>query len=391
MNDLTDRKLEQMLRGLERPEVPEDLRARLIGDIPPEFRFRPRRSLRIGGRIMKATFAAASILAAVAVTLFLIVQSHRISLAYALTPVVETLEQATGLHFVGAVRSRPGEPFDYIAVDVPLQDQEIWIEAGPYGPTRMRLEKPDRLFTFDGETTLFVNRRTAEYAESPGGHVPDHLLDPQMWLRRLIDRYGDEVKIETRETADGRDIEATVLETGVPVEGREPAFWNEFDRRTEIRWDRDSNRLLEMRRFVETGRRDLLVAEIHRVEYFDTLDGDLFRAEIPAGAGRIEVIEAGEEYNRLGPAEVARVFWTAAAAGNWDRLRIFCPSPALIDSFKDNRPIEILDIGEPFRTGGYIGWYVPYRVRFADGSEKGHNLALRNDNAWGRYVYDGGI
>ena len=78
--------------------------------------------------------------------------------------------------------------------------------------------------------------------------MPGHLLDPQMWLRRLIDRYGDEVKIETREIAGGRDIEATVLETGVPVEGREPAFWTEFDRRTEIRWDRESNRLLEMRR-----------------------------------------------------------------------------------------------------------------------------------------------
>lgn len=340
---------------------------------------------------MKTLFAAASILAAVAVTMFLIVQSHRVSLAYALTPVVETLEGATGLHFVGAVRSRAGEPFNYVAVDAPLQDQEIWIEMGPYGPTRMRLEKPDRVFTFDGDTTRFVNRRTGEYAESPGGHVPGQLIDPQLWLHGLIDRYGDAVKIETREINDGRDIEATVVETGVPVEGREPAFWNEFDRRTEIRWDRETNRLLEMRRTIEDGRRDLLVAEIRRVEYFDDLDGDLFRAAIPDGAGRIEVIEAGEEFSRLGPGEVAREFWTAAAAGDWDRLRIFCPSPALIDSFKDNRPVEIVEIGEPFRTGGYAGWYVPYRVRFADGRERDHNLALRNDNAWGRYVYDGGI
>jgi hypothetical protein len=55
-----------------------------------------------------------------------------------------------------------------------------------------------------------------------------------------------------------------------------------------------------------------------------------------------------------------------------------------------HRPTEILFLGEPFRSLEYPGVHVPYRVRSGK-RVKEHQLAPRNDNAHGRWVYDGGI
>ena len=52
--------------------------------------------------------------------------------------------------------------------------------------------------------------------------------------------------------------------------------------------------------------------------------------------------------------------------------------------------LEVL--GTPYRSGNYPGVFVPYRLRFANGSEKRGNLALRTDlNPQGRWLCDGGI
>ena len=93
-----------------------------------------------------------------------------------------------------------------------------------------------------------------------------------------------------------------------------------------------------------------------------------------------------------GPREVAEALFGAARRGDRERVEMLCPSPAMVAWLvdKDNRPVEILYIGEPFRAGQYAGVYVPYKVRF--GSEvREHNLALRNDNPESRWVFDGGI
>ena len=52
---------------------------------------------------------------------------------------------------------------------------------------------------------------------------------------------------------------------------------------------------------------------------------------------------------------------------------------------------EIITIGEPFQSGRYPGWFVPYEIKLNSGEIKAHNLALRNDNDAGRYVVDGGF
>jgi len=53
--------------------------------------------------------------------------------------------------------------------------------------------------------------------------------------------------------------------------------------------------------------------------------------------------------------------------------------------------LEVLEIGEPFKSGEYVGEFVPYKVKLSNGKIKQHNLAIRNDNKNKVWVIDGGI
>ena len=58
--------------------------------------------------------------------------------------------------------------------------------------------------------------------------------------------------------------------------------------------------------------------------------------------------------------------------------------------------VEVLSIGEPFqkkgrRYAGGKGVYVHYEIRLASGYVKKWQIAMRNDNPDGRWMFDGGL
>ena len=131
-----------------------------------------------------------------------------------------------------------------------------------------------------------------------------------------------------------------------------------------------------------------------RIEYLQEIDDSVFRLELPENVRWGGVAEVAPEIAALGPRQVAERFWRAAMDGDWATLEQFCPSPSMIDWFKENRPTELISLGEPFRSGSYPGMFVPYKVRFGRGwrSEvKEYNLALKQMGPQKRWVFDGGI
>ena len=63
-----------------------------------------------------------------------------------------------------------------------------------------------------------------------------------------------------------------------------------------------------------------------------------------------------------------------------------------IDEIKDHFfGVKVISIGESFKSGLYPGEYVPIEVKLKDGKELKMNVAVRNDNANGVWVLDGGI
>ena len=53
--------------------------------------------------------------------------------------------------------------------------------------------------------------------------------------------------------------------------------------------------------------------------------------------------------------------------------------------------LTIMQLGEPFKSGQYVGEFVPYEIRLQSGKTIRHNLALRNDNPNKVWMVDGGF
>ena len=81
-----------------------------------------------------------------------------------------------------------------------------------------------------------------------------------------------------------------------------------------------------------------------------------------------------------------------AAMRTWDsavleQIITFVP----VDRFEKYKGCMLVESGDHFRSGDYAGVFVPCKVKFADGSTEKLLVALRNDNAKGAWVLDGGM
>jgi hypothetical protein len=61
------------------------------------------------------------------------------------------------------------------------------------------------------------------------------------------------------------------------------------------------------------------------------------------------------------------------------------------DAAQETFAIACRDLRKLRNKDKFAGWFVPYEIRFKDGTVKKHNLGVRDDNPAKRYVVDGGI
>lgn len=391
-----DRKeLERQLRAVEEPAPPSALRDRLDSGIPG-FAERPETRTRRGSwtMIKVGSFAgAAAALALLVAWIGLGPGGAGITLAGTLQPVLEATQEVRAVHLVLRMLTRAGEDFPYVHLDGSPRTVEAWIEwpraAGQTG--RARVDKADRVYVFDGTRTVFYHpERNEAYAEDGRG-FGHQLFWPASWLRRILARPVEGVEILEHDE-DGLTGRLLIREAGGEIDPLEPSFLGDFDRETEIVWDLDTHLLLELRRWVLVDGERKLFTELVSVDYLPAIDDAVFALELPDDVRWGGVPQGPASLLELGPREVALRLFEAAIEGDRAALELLCPSPAMVDWLLDerHRPSEVLFVGEPFRAGDYPGVYVPYGVRFGD-DVKRYNLALRNDNAQRRWLYDGGI
>ena len=172
--------------------------------------------------------------------------------------------------------------------------------------------------------------------------------------------------------------------------------------------------------FVDRGTKLVTAVEFYRLkddkykyqglqEYYDynqPIDPEMFDLdkEVPADVRRIDEdqqkIEMNkrispdelEKYENMTPKEMTIAFFQACADEDWDELLKFMSDSEIRQETKDYYGgLEIISIGEPFKTDKYHGWFVPYEVRLKSGSIKKWNLAVSNRNVVQRYICDGGF
>jgi hypothetical protein len=390
------KELRRRLRALSRPEPPDGLSGRLERSIPDRFSERGwwgAGRIQIMTRVGLAT-AGAAVLIWGAVSLFTPGMTRS-----SWAQVLETVRAASGevpcVHLVQQVRTREGEEFSFVEMSADPQKEEAWIcwPTASGDPGRMRVEKADRIYSFDGRETIWYRPRIREASRYDGGSPRLQEYWPAAWLERLIDlpAKGAEVVTQEETAAGGR----LVLHWEAPeLNGLPASFFDQFEREVEVDWDPASHRLTGLRRWVyRNGARELF-SELVSIDYPPAISETVFQVIVPPDVRWTALGQAPEALAALGSRETAERFWRAAIEGDWGTVSLLCPYPSIVDYLKTNRPVELIRLGEPISNGTYPGVYVPYTVRYAEGARpqvREHRVALRKDNDQHRWVVDGGV
>lgn len=353
-------------------------------------------------RNMTIASTAAVILFAVGLSV-LLMPTPLAAAAEVLDAAAQRLKSIQTMHVVLDVRTLPADNPELVGPKYDFHLMKIWKQFGD-SPS-WRLEKPGRTVVMsEGQVTGWIPHAKYAYRvpfRSRGHSWLDRLLDPATLLEQEVQeaqRKSSTLRLEPATTADGH--EQLVLTVDAAAEGdysKSDHARNrsviESDHRRVYRFNRETLLLESLEIHVKTADAAVPVIVTRLIEYDTTIDPQRFVLEIPddavwhqAGVRR----ELPPDYPAE-PRAFAEAVFKALAEKDWDRYALYASSGVAPLVKQIYGGLEVLEIGQPFKSGLYPGWFVPYKVRLPEGRVKQWNLAVRNDTPDGGLIIDGGL
>jgi outer membrane lipoprotein-sorting protein len=332
--------------------------------------------------------------AAAAVAIIVFAQPGRRSPALALmAQSVQAMSNLQSVHITARMRTAPNDNFEYINPGLDWVPLEIWKQFG--NPPKWRVEKPGRVAVMDGTSSLMLVRPNFVV---DGGTHPGFLE----WVGALLDTdklMENELAAARAQRASARMAEQDGHYVLAVQRGARGDFTNDWLLNKSIsssnnirvyRFEAGTKRLESMQLVLNTPSADVPVFEITAITYNEALDPKLFTMDVPANAVRAVPAEQMPATSLLPQSakEAAARFFGALARNNTDELLTVYPTSAPPDWMDRITTLQVISLGEPFQSGLYPGWFVPYEITI-NGEGKKHNLAVRNDNPTHRWVFDG--
>jgi hypothetical protein len=315
---------------------------------------------------------------------------------------VEAMSGLKSMHLTARMRTWPGENFEYINPECDWVPLEIWKQSGE--PGMWRVEKPGRVVVMDGKSALLYIRNTnfASRGTPEAGYIE--------WLRLLLD--ADLVLEKEMRLAGARPFAAALTEETqggsrrLVLRVRRDAtgdYTNDWvlnksvasSNHTRVYYfDPGTKRLTGMQIVLHAAKGDTAVFEITGIRYNDPLDPALFTLALPADViwdVPVEKMPLKTAQPKT-PREAAVMLFDAFAREDWEQVLMFRRATSIDPGMKRvYGGLEVISIGEPFQSGPFPHWFVPYEVKLKSGRVKQHKLALRNDNRAKRWLADGGL
>lgn len=350
--------------------------------------------------------AAAVILIAIVVSATILTRTTPTASAAAvqmLTEASKAVEDVKSIHIKAQMRTLPGDNFGNIGLDLDFVPIEMWKKVDDAGVLRWRIEKPQRVIVTDGNSTIMLIR--PNYAVKAERTYPigcfDTWFGPLMNVDGLLDsamrkaKNRPDTELHLRQTVSSSGPES-VLEIDSNAAGDltndylKNKFIFESDHKEVYCFDAETKLLKGFEVFVHTNKGDVLIFEVNEIEYNPQLDNGLFTLELPQDviwSQEPQVLPDNEKYVNMTPKQAVEAFLGACADANWDEFLKFQGSSRVDEGIKEiYGGLEIINIGEPFKSGIYPGWFVPYEVKLRPVEV---NVRLSNANSAKRFVITG--
>jgi hypothetical protein len=135
------------------------------------------------------------------------------------------------------------------------------------------------------------------------------------------------------------------------------------------------------------------IFDLSQIDYNQPIDASVWQLSLPADVAwykQPEKLPDNEKYASMTAEQAARAFFEACGREDWTEAGKF-DSP-ITDRLKEYLGgVEVVSLGQAFRSKAYVGLFVPYEIKLKNGQVRKHNLAVRKDNPAGRWQVDGGI
>ncbi len=310
---------------------------------------------------------------------------------------IEAMSDVKTVHLQGRIRTLPGDNFELIGMDYDFVPIEIWREFS--NPPRWRIEKTGRVVVMNGqESLLYISQSNTAAKGAPGAGFAEWLrpmLDPQSILENeltaarqgkaqaSVSESNGVITLTMRRSAQGDFVNDWARNKSIP----------ESDHTCVYRFDSASKRLEGVEVTVSSQGRDVAVAEFSSFRYNETFPESLYALQLPPDVDwATGPNDTPAKVVFTTPREVAAFFFDALAKEDWDALLQVYPRNRVQEGVRRiYGGVKLLSLGEPFQSGLYRGYFVPYRIQLRSGQIKEHNVAVRNDNRAHRWHVDGGF
>jgi outer membrane lipoprotein-sorting protein len=320
-----------------------------------------------------------------------------------LTEATKAVEDVRSIHIKAQMRTLPGDNFSLIGLEYDFVPIEMWKKVDDAGIFRWRIEKPMRVIVTDANSTIMLIR--PNYAVKSERPYPIGCFDA--WCGYLLNVNGllDNAMREAKNRADTElHLRQTVSSSGpesvLEIESKAAGdltndylrnkFISESDNKKVYYFDAQTKLLKGFEVFVHTDKGDVLIFEVNEIEYNPQIDDGLFKLELPQDviwSQEPQVLPDNEKYVNMTPKQAAETFFKACSEKNWDEVLKFWSASRIDERLKEYvGGLEIISIGEPFKSGLYPGWFVPYEIRL---QSQEFNVRLSNANSAKRFVITG--
>jgi len=351
--------------------------------------------------IIKKTLSVAAIVAAIMLVIpFLHKSDSSGNTAKAAVSFFESAIKANDLvrnmEFKFSVRTDSNENFAFIGKECGMVEHTLLKSFEK--PEKWLVQKSGRTVLFDGVNQYLWIPKEQQAIKGPAGSGFIEwfgiLLDPSSILLKET----NEVKEKGSKTTMSESKGKLYVNITSKAEGN---FLNDYmknksiresDNRREYIFDNTTKLLKGLKIYLMENKKETLILDIDNIDYDVSIDPSSFVITLPDGVEWKELSTdvKNETFSNISSKRAATLIFEDLSKKDFDTNKeVWEQQSKILESTYGG--LQVIKIGEPFKSGLYPGEFVPYTIKLSNGAIKKWKLALRNDNKNKVWIVDGGL